>query len=550
MRNPFKKRLCLLLCAVLLLMCSGCEQPRDSIDPDATYAPIGREDYIDEQGAYTGEKRSYMVYYGVLNEDIINTMKEYEVVIIHPKQGNVTREQVQEIRRSGTIVLGYISIGEDLRTNGLTPEEMLEDSRFTGDGTGPRVDARDPGETRFNTEDSMGKPSPAGTGYASYYLDDNDYDGKPDINVNFKCAFTNIGNAEWFEVLDSMRMDGIDQTPGIREILSDNYGRALGCDGLFLDTIDTCAPNAFTADTDSFRTRYEWTAPGLLEFCKRLKDKYPDKYVLQNRGLFFFNPTLPAFEFNPRHYIDFLLFESYMLDSNTYTTYTESYHLDNRYNYVPKIMAEANRTDGFRVLSLGYAEGPPEYELLGTLMGYSTVGADILMEDIYQAEDKAGFTHYITDGAVVVVNDYVITHQNYDDTEPPEWTSVYNSSTAWPPEAPQARVGIQKATAIDGGVKVSWDVALDKNHVDYTLYYQTTPFDFKNDPDLTSAEKYELTAEVGDGYLDNFGPDVLPNQCEVTGLIPGKTYYLVIRACDTFGNEEKNEVYLKVKVTK
>jgi len=35
--------------------------------------------------------------------------------------------------------LGYISIGEDLRTLGITSEQMLKDKRFKGDGTGPRV---------------------------------------------------------------------------------------------------------------------------------------------------------------------------------------------------------------------------------------------------------------------------------------------------------------------------------------------------------------------------------------------------------------------------
>ncbi len=47
-----------------------------------------------------------------------------------------------------------------------------------------------------------------------------------------------------------------------------------------------------------------------------------------------------------------------------------SYSPDNLYNYAPKLMAEANRPDGFRVLSLGYAEGPGiSYE---TLFGRST----------------------------------------------------------------------------------------------------------------------------------------------------------------------------------
>ena len=161
------------------------------------YAP-GTHDFSYET------KQSYMIYYGVLNDDIIEEAKQYEIVILHPKMGNVTREQVQEIRASGTKVLGYIAIGEDLRTANMTPEEMLDDPRFTGDGTGPRVDPRPEGTESLDGVDPMGNPSPAGTGYASYYLDDNNHDGKPDINPVFNCAFTNIGDPAWFEVLDNI----------------------------------------------------------------------------------------------------------------------------------------------------------------------------------------------------------------------------------------------------------------------------------------------------------------------------------------------------------
>lgn len=227
---------------------------------------------------------SYMVYYGQLDDAIIEQAKQYDIVIVHPKQGDITREQVAEMQKAGVCVLGYLSIGEDLRTAGLTAEQMMEHEKFTGDGTGPRVDARPSGTIGFDSSVMLGKESPAGTGYASYYLDDNDFDGKPDFNPNFGCAYTNIGDPAWYEVLDNMQMDGIDNTPGIREILTETYGRGLGCDGLFLDTLDTCSPNIYTSDDNPAKTRFEWTAPGVVEFVKRLKEDYEDKYVLQNRG--------------------------------------------------------------------------------------------------------------------------------------------------------------------------------------------------------------------------------------------------------------------------
>lgn len=489
-------------------------------------------------------KPSYMIYYGVLDESIIETAKQYGVCILHPKMGNITREQVQEIQESGTLVLGYISIGEDLRTAGMTPEEMLEDKRFTADGTGPRVDPRPADAAELDHIDILGKESPGGTGYASYYLDDNDFDGKPDINVNFNCAFTNIGDPAWFEELDKMTMDGIDKIPGIREILTDEYGRGLGCDGLFLDTIDTCAPNYYTDDSDSYKTRFEWTAPGVASFMKHLKEAYPDKLILQNRGIFFYNPQLPHYKYAPRAYVDYLMFESYMLDSNTTSLFNENFYADNKYNYAPKLIAEAARPDGFKILSLGYAEGPEEYRLKDTLLGKSTVGLDILMEDMNQAQNNAGFMHYITDGGVTLVNDFVITHEEKEDDSPPVWSSVYNDSTTYPYQEPKPRVGIGQAEPIPNGMIVRWDVALDKNDVIYTLYYQNKPFDFENDPDLKEAKALELVPEVGEGYINGAGADIYPYQTAIEELNAGETYYFLIRAKDDSENqnEEKNTV--------
>lgn len=504
--------------------------------------------YFTPDKSYEGTKSSYLIYYGVLNDEIINTCKKYEVVILHPKMGNITRDQIQEIRASGTIVLGYIAIGEDLRTAGMTPEQMLQDKRFTGDGTGPRVDPRPAGETSLDGIDISGLPSPGGTGYASYFLDDNNFDGRPDINPIFNCAFTNIGDPAWFEALDQMTIDGQDQIPGIKEILTDEYGRGLGCDGLFLDTIDTCAPNIYTDDNSPNKTKFEWTAPGVAEFTKHLKEEYPDKLVLQNRGIFFYNPVLPHFKYNPRAYVDYVMYESYHLDSNTDTLYFEGYANDNRYNYAPRLVAEASRPDGFQVLSLGYAEGPAEYHLKDTLMGYSTEGLDILMEDMNVAEE-AGFMHYITDGGVVLVNDFVITHEETADDTAPIWTSTYNASTAWPPEAPEPRVGVQEVVPIKDGVILRWDVALDKNHVSYILYYQTEPFDFEKDPNLENAESLELIPEMGEGYENGVGPNVYPYQAQLDELDHKKTYYFLIRARDLSDNhnEDDNTVVLSAK---
>ena len=531
----------LLMSAVMLAGCggnNGSGDPGQGIqDPTATVAE-GKE------YPYT-EKSSYMIYYGELNPDIINEAKQYEVFILHPRTGNVTREQVQEIRSSGTIVLGYVTIGEDLRTSWMTPEQMLQDERFIGNGEGPRVDPRPAGATTFDDVDINGNPSDGGTGYASYYLDDNDHDGRPDFNPYFACAYVNMGDPNWYRVVDDMTIDGPEQIPGLREVLTDDYGRGLGCDGVFLDTIDTCAPNYYTSDDQENKTRFEWTAPGVAEFCRRIKEEYPDKLILQNRGIFFYNPNLPHYKYSPRQYVDYVMFESFMLDSNPGSAMNENFYLDNRYVYAPKLVAEASRPDGFQIVSLGYAEGPAELQLKETLLENSTVGMDVLMADLNEAE-SLGFMHYITDGYVTMTNDFVIHHEDKDDNEMPVWSSVYNDSPVWPPSEPTPRVGICEAEPVEDGMTVRWDVALDKNPVSYVLYYQTEEFDFENDPKLETAESVILVPEIGRGYENGVGPDVYPFEATVSGLESGTKYYFVIRARDSseLQNEDDNTVVL------
>ena len=50
---------------------------------------------------------------------------------------------------------------------------------------------------------------------------------------------------------------------------------------------------------------------GFSSFIRHLHQAYPDQLMLQNRGLFFFDPRHPQFAFNARGAIDFVLFESF-----------------------------------------------------------------------------------------------------------------------------------------------------------------------------------------------------------------------------------------------
>lgn len=493
------------------------------------------------------KKPGYMIYYGVVDDDVVNNAKQYDIAILHPRQGDLTREQVEEIQSSGTKVLGYIAIGEDLRTAGMTPEEMLADERFTGDGTGPKVDARSEEETSLAAAQISGVTSPGGSGFASYYLDDNDKDGKPDFNPYFTCAYTNIGDPNWYDVLDGMTFDGDDNVPGIKEILTTEYGRGLGCDGLFLDTVDTCAPNGYTSDDNPGKTRFEWTATGVNDFMAKIKKNYPGKLLCQNRGLFFYNHLLEHYQYSPRENVDYLFFESYMLDSSPTQLFNDGFFADNKYNQLPKLVVEASRPDGFTVLSLGYAEGPEEYGLKKALSGKGGDGQMILLGDIVEAENYAGFSHYITDANLTMLNDFVMNNRISEDEEIPVWSSVYNNSTKWPPHEPEPRVGIYAATPAKGGAVVYWDVALDKSGVAYVLYYSDKPFDFAADPELKKANKVLMEPSITPEY-EQGQYDAVPYQAEISGLESGKEYYLVIRAVDKSENHnaERNTVYQTV----
>jgi hypothetical protein len=337
---------------------------------------------------------------------------------------------------------------------------------------------------------------------------------------------------------------------GLREILTLDYGRGLGCDGVFLDTFDTCAPNFYTDASSANQTEFEWTAPGFRAFLQRLRSAYPDRIVLQNRGLFFFDPRLPHYKVTTRGLMDIVLFESYRLNSSSGADNPHPYfYPDNRYNLAPKLMAEANRPDGFRVFSLGYAEGPSTTMSKDTLVGGSTLGYESLVEDVRVTQELVGFRHYLTDAALTLVNTFARDHGSLADTSPPVWTSTYNTNIpSWPTPPGEAtpRVGLQEVVAGPGRLTARWDVALDTNPVGYRLYYKSSPFDFATDPGLASAARIELAPSVGAGYADGVGPAVYPYEAALTGLHPGRTYYLLIRAFDRSPaeNEESNQVVL------
>jgi hypothetical protein len=239
-------------------------------------------------------------------------------------------------------VFAYVSVGEDNRPG----------APLAGDRLGPRVDPRSSDSVPLSSiTNALGLPSPGGTNYASYYLDTKSApDGVPDQNTTFGGYYINAGAPAWWTALKNMTIAS-DGNAGLDEILTTNVGKGLNCDGLFLDTIDTCAPNSFGATT------YEWTTPGMQTLLQRINTNYPAKLIMANRGLFFFNPNYKHYAYTLRPYIHLLMFESYYTDSNN-SDQVNPYFADNKYDYAPKLNAEAGRPDGFTIVSLGYDHTP------------------------------------------------------------------------------------------------------------------------------------------------------------------------------------------------
>eukprot|EP00698_Gefionella_okellyi_P017654 TRINITY_DN5201_c0_g2_i1.p1 TRINITY_DN5201_c0_g2~~TRINITY_DN5201_c0_g2_i1.p1 ORF type:complete len:436 (-),score=103.75 TRINITY_DN5201_c0_g2_i1:313-1482(-) len=380
-------------------------------------------------------------------------------------------------------------------------------------------------------------------------------DGLPDRNKIFGGAFVNAGDPAWMAVLQDMTLDGPDRLAGFREIMSLDYGRGLGCDGVFLDTVDTVAPNVWTNKDSPNLSKFEWTAAGMADFIHSLRMTYPDKVLLQNRGGFYFDPRQRHFALSTGRDIDLFFYESYFLDSDPHDLENPFNSADNRCNYMPKLMAEANRGEGFKVLSLGYAEGPPGQMDYQTLLGLSTVGYDVLLHEMAVTQAEAGFRDYITSGSVDFPNTFVRDHSTFVDEMAPVWTSTYNDHDVRPISAmPTPRVGVQRVEdAGPAALVVHWDVAIDMHRVSYALYLSPTELDFVHDPYLQAATRVVLEPQMGDGYVNGVGPQVYAHRAQVVlpeGQEAVRVWFVCIRAFDDSPahNEDQNTVMLRVQL--
>jgi hypothetical protein len=472
----------------------------------------------------------FLIYYGNdFSQRNLDIMKSFDVVVLHPDRSNCTPRVVQELQDGGVdYVLGYISIGEDSPGPG--------EAAIIHDSAGPvYID-----ET---TQNKVFQHS----GVASFYVDSvyhastssYAHDTEADTNGTFGGYFI-LPTSSWRWVLNVMRIGGnpgiftarqysagLQQMAGQRGADIDSRTENFGFDGFFLDTIDTAGPY-----TDE--GWYPWAAEEMKNTVKFISDTYTDKVILANRGIFYYQPGLYNARYNVRPiehsirpYVNAVLFESYMLDSDASHTGISPYYQDNKYNNAPKLMAEANRSDGFTVSSIDY------------MMYRGNSYYDELFEESVR---ENGWMQYLSlDRPIDTVELYIANKLPTLDTTAPEWT---NTSAGYNQVA-SPRVGVQRLTrANPGEIIVSWDAAKDQTWpVKYNIYVATQS-------DFSDQVKHAAVAFAkGTGWeLDpssNF-----PNQFTLQGLAAG-TYHIRVRAEDSSpaNLEEENTVTLSITLS-
>ena len=463
----------------------------------------------------------YLIYYGdwtAGQRDYART--NYHLVILHPAS-NITSNQIATIKRgkdniAGTaddvLVLAYLSIGEDDRAG--VP--------FVGDRLGPRVDPRAADtEPLAEITNVLGVASAGGTNYASYYLNARaNQTGKPDEDASFGSYYVNAGAPAWWDVLQAMTKAASGQS-GLGEILSSNIGNALDCDGVFLDTVDTAAP-------DTWGTSYEWTAPGMEALIQRIHTNYPGKLLMANRGLFFYDPNLKTYPYNIRPFVDMVMFESYYSDSST-NDITPSFP-DNKYDFAPKMNAEAGRPDGFNILVVDYDHTPPQSP--------ATVNQDYL-----ESMGVQGWPLYRTNPYLdepLNTNSAAWLATNVDTAAP-----VWDSTAAIGSTPPAPRIGVQEVLGGNGSATVSWDVARDQTGlVRYNIYYSPGgPINF-----ATATKIARVSPGMPANYALGTGPGSYPYNSTITGLLNGMTYSFAVRAEDSChpAHEDTNAVAITI----
>lgn len=175
--------------------------------------------------------KSYACYYGPPKLD---ALARYPLAII--EASHYTPADVAQLKRAGTLVIAYLSVGE-----------VLEPSRAATPTAAPAPGA------------------PRRLAIAPYYLD-RDGDGKPDTNPGWGGFYVDARAPAWqARVLDELAP----------KLLGEK-----GAEGLFLDTLDTV-------------DAYPEIKPGMIELVRKLRAKFPSAPIIANRGFTILEGIVP-----------------------------------------------------------------------------------------------------------------------------------------------------------------------------------------------------------------------------------------------------------------
>ncbi len=491
--------------------------------------------YAEPRGRMLGIDSSskYLIYYGGdFSQQNIDLMKGFDVVVLHPSSQGVTPSVIKELQDAGvSYVLGYISIGEDVAGEGELP--------IFHQGKGPIYKDETTQEIIFQN-----------LGMASFYMDsvyNQDlslyvHDSIPDTNGIFGGYFI-YPNTDWHWVLNEMRIGGsadvftqrkyiagLKQIAGERDL--DNLESKLanfGFDGFFLDTIDTAGP--YTAEG-----WYPWVAEEMQKTVKFISDTYPDKTILANRGSFYYQAGLHnstynirPIDYSIRPYINAMLFESYMLDSDATHTGISPFFADNNDEVAPKLMTEANRVDGFTVTNMDYMMNRPSelYEQLFTKVVKENGWLSYLSLTGFIDTVDLDFPQKLSDQELM------------KDTAPPKWMHTGRKAGKNKP----ARVGVHKLKAGNklNELIVYWDSAKDQSWpVKYNISIATKE-------DFSDQVKHRDVKFNKNPKWDRNPKANVANQYTLTGLSE-RVYYVRVTAEDSSVDnlEDNNTITLSI----
>ena len=239
----------------------------------------------------TWPPKTFSCYYGKITDEAVEGVKDFELLIVHPGDGdNLDSAKVRRLRTTGAkkTIVGYISVGETSVSPGGPPLQGTDES----------------GPTFIDTTLS---PALSNSGYPRHFVDQRRYkwgkdgflqfgpngkpliekgqDGHPDENGVWGSFYVKADEASWkAEVFK-----------GLEEL------DKLGLDGFFLDTVDTASPWG----------DYGWTSSGMLDLVEEIRQRYPNKRIIANRGLFYLGKTDRYAKL-----IDAVLFESLLTHYN------------------------------------------------------------------------------------------------------------------------------------------------------------------------------------------------------------------------------------------